>query len=59
MTAPTLPALALAGVIALAAALASGPTPLHSSHHPAEQSGTERALGRVAAALALRWSYPR
>jgi hypothetical protein len=59
VTAPALPALVLAGVLAVAAALATGPTPQHSSHHPAEQSGTERALGRVAAALALRWSYPR
>jgi hypothetical protein len=59
VTAPALPALVLAGVLAVAAALATGPTPQHSSHHPAEMSGTERALGRVAAALALRWSYPR
>jgi hypothetical protein len=58
VNAPTLPALVLAGVLALAAALATGPTPQHSSHHPAEMTGTERALGRVAAALALRWSYP-
>lgn len=59
MTAPALPALVLAGVIAVAAALATGPTPQHSSHHPAEMSGSERAFGRVAEALALRWSYPR
>jgi len=54
-----LPALVLAGVLAVAAALATGPTPITTGHHPAEQSGTERALGRVAAALALRWSFPR
>jgi hypothetical protein len=58
MNAPALPALALTFVLTVAAALATGPTPQHSSHHPAEMSGTERALGRVAAALALRWNYP-
>jgi hypothetical protein len=59
VTAPALPALALTFVLALAAALATGPSAHHDSRHPAEMTGTERALGRVAAALAMRWSYPR
>jgi hypothetical protein len=59
VTAPALPALVLAGVLAVAAALATGPTPATTGHHPPEMGGTERAFGRVAAALATRWSYPR
>lgn len=58
MTAPALPALALTLLLGVAASLAE-PGPLHSSHHPQEQSGTMGAIGRVAASLALRWSYPR
>jgi hypothetical protein len=59
VTAPTLPALVLTFVLAVAAALATGPSAHHDSHPPQEQSGTERAFGRVATSLALRWSYPK
>lgn len=59
MAAPTLPALVLTFVLALSAALATGPTPINTGHHPAEMTGTERAFGRVAAALAQRLEYPK
>lgn len=56
---PGIPALAFVLVLAVAAALATGPSARRDSHHPAEMSGAERAFGRVAAALALRLEYPR
>jgi hypothetical protein len=56
---PALPALALTFVLAAAAALATGPTPQHSSHHPRELAGAERAFATAAAALAQRTGYPR
>jgi hypothetical protein len=59
VTAPALPALVLTFVLTVAAALATGPSAHHDSHHPAEMTGSERALGRVAAALAQRMEYPK
>jgi hypothetical protein len=58
MTAPALPALALTFVLAVGAALATGPSAHHDSHHPPEMSGTERAFATVAEALVRRWKYP-
>lgn len=59
MTAPGIPALVFLLVLAVGASLAAGPSGVHSSHHPQEQSGTERAFATVADALARRWRYPR